>query len=102
MPRQSTRSVGGTASARTRVEAAIKAAAEGDFGLSIDDIERIAVKLPPDHSAIVGLFENIWERRFKEVASKHAGAVINQRLVTPEALATAVSAFAGADRPVPA
>jgi predicted double-glycine peptidase len=95
-------SVGGTASARTRVEAAIKAAAEGDFGLSIDDIERIAVKLPPDHSAIVGLFENIWERRFKEVASKHAGAVINQRLVTPEALATAVSAFAGADRPVPA
>jgi hypothetical protein len=54
----------------------------------------MAQKLPPDHSAIIGLFENVWERRFKEVAEKHAGAVINQRLISPEALAKAASEFA--------
>ena len=72
-----------------------KAAAQGDFGLSAGDIQKIARKLPPDHSAIIGLFENVWERKFKEVAGKYAGAVTDQRLISPEALAKAASALVG-------
>ena len=87
------RSIGSVKSRRSRIRSAIKAAAEGDFGLSARDIQRIAQKLPLDHSAIIALFENTWERRFKEVAKKHAGAVIAQRLVLPEALAKAAREF---------
>jgi predicted double-glycine peptidase len=83
------RSLGGPELARSKAEAAAKAAASGDFGLSAGDIRRIAERLPPDHSAIIGLFENVWERRFKEVVGQHAGEVTNQRLVSPEALAKA-------------
>ena len=77
----------------------MKTAAAGDFGLSIDDFREIARKLPADHSAIIGVFENVWERRFKQVAKKHGGAVINQRLIAPDALAKAASELAAADRP---
>jgi uncharacterized protein len=92
-------SVGQAPSRKTRMEAAMAAAADGDFGLSIDDIERIAEKLPPGHSAMAALFENLWERRFRAVAKKHAGTVTNQRLVTPDALAKAVSDLSVAGRP---
>jgi predicted double-glycine peptidase len=88
------RSIGSVGSRRSEIESAVESAAAGDFGLSAADIQRMAQKLPPDHSAIIGLFENVWERRFKEVAEKHAGAVINQRLISPEALAKAASEFA--------
>jgi uncharacterized protein len=94
------RSIGGVGSRMSRIESAIKAAAEGDFGLSAGDIQELARKLPPDHSAIIGLFENVWERKFKEVAGKYAGAVIVQRLISPEALAKAASEFV-AERAAP-
>ncbi len=90
------RSVGSPESARSKAEAAIRAAAEGDFGLSASDIQRIAQKLPADHSAIIVLFENVWERRFKEVAKKYDGVVVGQRLISPAALANAASGLAAA------
>jgi uncharacterized protein len=83
------RSIDGAGSARSKAEAAVKAAVEGDFGLSAGDIQKIAQKIPPDHSAIIILFENAWERKFKDVAKKHNGIVVNQRLITPAALAKA-------------
>ena len=81
------RSVGRPELARSKAESAIKAAAKGDFGLSAGDIKKIAQKLPPDHSALIVLFENVWERKFKEAAKKYNGALINQRLISPSALA---------------
>ena len=39
------------------------------------DIKLIAKKLPRDHSAIIILFENTWERRLKQVAAKHGGTI---------------------------
>jgi predicted double-glycine peptidase len=83
------RSVGSPELARSKAEAAVTAAAEGDFGLSAGDIQRIAQKIPPDHSAIIILFENAWERKFKDVARKHNGTVVSQRLIEPAALAKA-------------
>ena len=83
------RSIGSAELARSKAEAAVRAAAEGDFGLSAGDIQKIAQKIPPEHSAIIILFENAWERKFKDVAKKHNGIVVNQRLITPAALAKA-------------
>jgi hypothetical protein len=81
------RSVGNPEFASSKVEAAVRAAAEGDFGLSANDIQKIAHKLQPEHSAIIILFENVWERKLNDIAKKHNGAVVSQRLIAPAALA---------------
>jgi hypothetical protein len=71
-------------------EAAVAAAAEGDFGLSPGDLRKIADKIPAEHSAIILLFENVWERKLKDIAKRHGGSLIEQRLITPSGLAKAV------------
>jgi hypothetical protein len=81
---------GGPDVARAKAESAARAAAEGDFGLSATDIVRIAEKLPPDHSATIVLFENPWVRKFKEVARKHDGTVIDQRIIPSDTLGSLV------------
>ena len=81
-----TRSLGESQSAGARAEAALGAAAAGDFGLSAEDFRGIAQSLPPDNTIIIGLFENVWERKFKAAAAKYGGAVVNQQLVSPETL----------------
>jgi uncharacterized protein len=86
-------SIGSAKSRHARIRSALRAAAEGDFGLSARDIRKIARKLPSGHSTIIGLFENVWERKFKEIARKHAGAVIDQRLISSDALVKAASEF---------
>jgi predicted double-glycine peptidase len=87
----SSRSVGHPERARTKVKTAIEAAAKGDFGLSVADIKRIARKLPRDHTAIIALFENTWERRLKQVAERHGGSISAQRLISPQTLAAKAS-----------
>jgi len=88
------RGLGPAQSARERAEAAMRAAAAGDFGLSAEDFRAIARNLPPDTTVIIGLFENAWERRFKAAAARYGGAVVNQQLVSPEALAQAARRLA--------
>jgi hypothetical protein len=90
------RSIGTPELARSKAEGAATAAAAGDFGLSAGDIQNIAGQLPPDHTAIIVLFENVWERKFKAVAQKHGGALVNQRLITSAALAKAAHELAAA------
>jgi predicted double-glycine peptidase len=75
---------------QTEVESAAQAAREGDFGLTVADIQKIAAKLPPDHSAVIVLFENIWEKTWKEIAGRYNGAVINQKIIPSDALARLV------------
>jgi len=96
------RSVGRAAAARSKVEAAIDAAAKGDFGLSAADIKLIAKKLPRDHSAIIILFENTWERRLKQVVAKYDGTVFGQRMITPKSLAATAAKIAAGKRRAPA
>lgn len=73
--------------ANAGVGSAAQAAREGDFGLTASDIQGIADKLPQDHSAVIVLFENVWEKTFKEVAGKYNGLVINQRIIPSDSLA---------------
>jgi len=80
--------------ARARAEAAVEAVAGGDFGLSTQDLRAIVGNVPPDTTVIIGVFENVWERKFKAAAAKYGGKVANQRLVTPDALAQAATRLA--------
>jgi len=83
------RSVGSPEQARASADAAVAAAAKGDFGLSPGDLRKIADKLSSGHSAIILLFENVWERKLKDIAKQHGGSLIEQRLIAPSGLAKA-------------
>ena len=76
------------------VRAAITKAAAGDFGLPVDEFKRNAEKLPAGHSAIIGILENVWERKFRDVAQQYGGRVINQQLMSPEDIAKAIGTTA--------
>jgi predicted double-glycine peptidase len=76
-------------STAAEIEAAAQAAVEGDFGLSAEALRAVADRLQPDESALVVFFENLWERKFKEIAAKYGGEIVNQRMITPRALADA-------------
>jgi hypothetical protein len=84
---------------RSKGRAAVEAVAAGDFGLTAAELRGIGEKLPADHSAVIALFENVWERRLRDVAAKHGGRVIAQRLITPHDLARAASRLAGGKSP---
>jgi predicted double-glycine peptidase len=73
--------------ARSRAEAALEAAAAGDFGLSSADLKELGERVAPGQSMIVILFQNLWERRLKEIAGRHGGALVAQRFISSEALA---------------
>ena len=77
-------SVSGPHLVRAKAQAAAKAAAEGDFGLSAADLHKVSEKLPADHSAILVLFEDVWERRFKATAEKYGGVVTGRRMISPQ------------------
>jgi hypothetical protein len=80
-------SLGGSDLVHSKVRAAMAAAAKGDFGLSVADLQAIGEKLAPNHSAMIVLFENLWERRLKAVTAKYGGEVVKQRMILPEAVA---------------
>jgi len=42
------------------------------------------------HSAVIVLFENTWERTFKEIAGKYNGSVTHQRIIPTDSLARLV------------
>lgn len=80
------RGIGEAPLAKRRVATAVRAAAAGHFGLSADDIRALAEKLAPGWSAILVLFEDTWERRFREITRKHGGEVTDQRFLSSDAL----------------
>jgi hypothetical protein len=80
----------------TKAEEAAKAAQKGDFGLSTDNIQEIAQRILPGHSAIAVLVENVWERKYRSIAAEYGGAITNQRLISPEALAESARKLAAA------
>jgi len=80
------------------IKDAAEAAAEGDFGLSADALRAVADRLQPNESALVVFFENLWERKFKDVATKYGGEIVNQQLITPRALTSAAQNLVAAAR----
>lgn len=90
------RMVGGhdDSSTSAEIETAAKAAAQGDFGLSFGGLRALGGTLAPGHSAFIMLFENLWERKIRDIAQTMGGAVTNQRLLTSEALEKAARELA--------
>jgi hypothetical protein len=86
------KSLGTPEKVRSSVRAAITMATSGDFGLPTEELKRIAEKLPANHSAIIAIFENVWERKFRNVAERYGGRVIGQQLMSPEDVAKAIGA----------
>jgi len=80
------RRVGDPGAAAAHARAAAQEAAGGDFGLSAHDISGIAAKLAPEHTAIIVLFENLWERRFRDIVQKYGGALRRQDYLSPAEL----------------
>jgi hypothetical protein len=71
---------------RKEAASAARAAGAGDFGLSPQQLQKVGEQIPPDHSAIIILFENLWERRFREIVTKYKGELIVQKAILPEDL----------------
>jgi hypothetical protein len=80
------RRVGVPESAGASADAAARAAATGDFGLSVEHIRAIAAQMPADHTVIIVLFENVWERQFREIVRKYGGSLRAQSFLSPEEL----------------
>ncbi len=74
---------------RSSVQAAVRAASNGRFRVLRQGTFGCWQKgCPPGHSEIIIMFENVWERRFRDVVRKHNGTVTNQRLMPAAAIAT--------------
>jgi len=69
------------------MQAALRAASSGDFGFSASDLRRRAERLLPGHSEIIIMFENVWERRFRDTVRRHNGTVTDQRLMPAATIA---------------
>lgn len=57
-----------------------------NFGLSSEDIQRIAADLPPGTTALMVLFEHQWAVPVKEAIQDAGGVMLAQGLVRPEEL----------------
>jgi hypothetical protein len=68
---------------------AIRSASEGDFGLPADELKRIGEKLPPNHSAVIAVVENVWERKLRDITKRYGRRVINQQLMSSDDVAKA-------------
>jgi uncharacterized protein len=83
--------IAGLARGATEEAAAGAAAAAreagADFGLSAEELHRIADKVPPSHSVFIVLVENLWERKFREALARHNGSMISQRWYGADSLA---------------
>lgn len=63
---------------RANAQSAMRAARQGDFGLSLGQLRRRADRLASDSSEIIVLFENLWERRLREAVRDHQGEATEQ------------------------
>jgi predicted double-glycine peptidase/uncharacterized membrane protein len=78
---------GSVEAARLRAQTAAKGAAQGDFGLSEQELWQIAAPLAAGNSAMILIFDNLWERKLREAAAKYAGKVIREKRIGASELA---------------
>ncbi len=89
----------GAAGAEGAVEGAVEGAlavAEHDFGLTAEEIQEVADRIPKGTSAVVVLFEHTWALRLKEYMLNSGGFLIAQGLIHPSALVSVGEELAAA------
>jgi uncharacterized membrane protein len=62
------------------------AVAEHDFGLTAEEIQEAADRIPKGGSAVIALFEHTWAIRLKEYILNNGGFLVAQGLIHPSAL----------------
>jgi len=77
---------GGTGTARSYAGIAGERAAEHTFGISEEDLQKMAEELPSDCSVILLILEHIWAKKIKDVLAETGGTVASQGMITPEIL----------------
>jgi uncharacterized membrane protein len=77
---------GGEEGAMAGAKAGAERAAKGEFGLSKDDIMRIAHDIPNGTAAGILLIEHLWAKRLKEISMKQDGVVLAEGFIRPVAL----------------
>lgn len=76
----------GVEGAEVGAVAGVLAVAEHDFGLSVEEIQEAADRIPSGGSAVVALFEHTWALRLKEYILNSGGFLVAQGLIHPSAL----------------
>ncbi len=84
---------GGEEGAQTGAEAGTMAAAERSFGMTEENVKRIADEIPNDTAAGIMLIEHLWAKDLKQALRDANGFLIAQGMVTPEALVMAGAAL---------
>jgi uncharacterized membrane protein len=59
----------------------------GDFGLSSEQVQKMAEQLPNGGLAMLTLFEHTWAVKLKEALLNAGGELVSQGLISPEAMA---------------
>ncbi|MDI6719844.1 MAG: DUF1269 domain-containing protein [Methanomicrobiales archaeon] len=77
---------GGREGARAGMERGAEAAAQRTFGMTEDDVRRIADEIPNDTAAALFLIEHLWAKNLKQALRDAGGSLIATGMVTPEAL----------------
>lgn len=77
---------GGEAGAIEGAAAGALAAAENQYGLTIEDIQDVAAQLEPGTAAGFLLVEHVWAAGFKHAIRDAGGRMVAQGFITPEAL----------------
>lgn len=62
------------------------AAAQGDFGLGLEDLQGVADELQPGESTALLMFEHTWAARLRDAIRRAGGFPIMQGFLTPEVL----------------
>lgn len=70
------------------------ASAEGEFGLSEDEIQGLADQIPNGSSAILVIFEHAWARGVREAMLNAGGYVRAQGIINPDTLVAASNQLA--------
>jgi uncharacterized membrane protein len=76
----------GPAGIEAGAEAGAIAAAEGDLGMTQEDIDEIAAEIPENCSALIILFENLWSLPLKQAIINANGRLIGNWIIQPEML----------------
>lgn len=84
---------GGEEGARTGAEAGAMAAAQRIFGMTRENVHKIADTIPNDSAAAIFLIEHLWAKDFKQALRDANGYPIADGLITPEALVLAGAAL---------
>lgn len=68
------------------IEAGDLAAAENNYGLTVEDIQQVAAQIEPGTAAGILLVEHKWAAGFKQAVREAGGRMLAQGFLTPEAL----------------